>query len=228
MNMKVLLRKARSAAVRLRRTVVSARFGASPDQVYGNTFFDGGGFVGTEETARAMSGYLFHRFTPASVLDLGCGMGNYLRHFAENGCRAVGLEGSAAGLGRIAKSVIAIQHDLRRPVLFNQRFDLVMSIEVAEHVPKRHSRTLVESLCRNSNGLIVFTAAPPGTPGDDHINCRDRSFWDALFAERKFLFEQDETRLLREFATSAGVARWFQEWAYVYTSAQWVSTKASG
>jgi SAM-dependent methyltransferase len=213
----VVLRKARSAFIKLRRNIVSARFGASPDRVYSSAFYDGGGFAQTEETAAAMTSYLIQRFNPRSVLDLGCGMGHYLKHFAANGCRAVGVEGSAVGLARIPDAVVAMQHDLRKPLIVNQRFDLVMSVEVAEHVPKKYSRNLVRSLCRHSNGLIVFTAAPPGTPGDDHINCRERGFWDALFDEQGYEFNQEESRSMMEFARASGVARWFQEWAYIYT-----------
>lgn len=218
MSTNIVLRKARSAFIRLRRNIVSARFGASPDAVYTAAFYDGGGFARTDETAAAIASYLIQRFNPRSVLDLGCGMGHYLQYFAANGCRAVGVEGSAAGLARIPDTVLAMQHDLRKPLIVNQRFDLVMSVEVAEHVPKKYSRTLVRSLCRHSNGLIVFTAAPPGTPGDDHINCRERSFWDSLFEEQGFTFNQDESRSMAEFARAGGVARWFQDWAYIYSS----------
>lgn len=217
MAMTVFVRKARSAMIRLRRNVVSARFGASPDQVYRDAFYDGGGFAATDNTAAVIVPYVLERFAPSSVLDLGCGMGNYLSLFADAGCRVFGLEGSAAGLNRISSRVFAMQYDLRLPLNINQTFDLVMSIEVAEHIPRRYSRNLVRSLCKHSNGLVLFAAAPPGTPGDDHINCRDRRFWDHLFSEHGYRFDQRESEQLSELATKAGVARWFQEWAYFYT-----------
>lgn len=218
MSPNILLRKVRSAVVRLRRNVVSARFGASPDQIYGDKFYDGGGFAATDHTAVVMVPYLLQRFAPKSVLDLGCGMGNYLKLFAKAGCRVVGLEGSASGLKRVPESVLAIQYDLRKPLVINQTFDLVMSVEVAEHLPKKYSRTLVGSLCRHSKGLVLFTAAPPGTPGDDHINCQAREFWDGLFLERGFVFDQEESQRMMSFARSSGVAQWFNEWAYIYST----------
>lgn len=200
MVLNMLFPKARSAVVRLRRNVISARFGASPDQIYGDMFYGGGGFAATDDTADVMVPYLLQRFAPQSVLDPGCGMGNYLKLFANAECRVVGLEGSVAGLRRMPDSILAMRHDLRKPLVINQRFDLVMSIEVAEHIPKKHSRTLVGSLCAHSKGLVLFTAAPLGTPGDDHINCRERPFFDRVFLERGFELDQEESRQMMNFA----------------------------
>ena len=44
-------RKVRSAGIRLRRFLVSARFGASPSTVYKDAYYDDGGFAKTESTA---------------------------------------------------------------------------------------------------------------------------------------------------------------------------------
>jgi SAM-dependent methyltransferase len=211
-------RKARSAFIRLRRFLVSARFGASPDTVYQHTFYDDIGFSKTEDTARIITAYLFNTFHPASVLDLGCGTGAYLKHFEALGCQVVGVEGSSVGISRIHPAVLAVHHDLRRPLLINQQFDLVMSVEVAEHIPKKFSENVVQSLCRHARGLIVFTAAPPGTPGEDHINCRARSFWDALFERQGFVFDPDKTEDLVRHARQHDTAVWFQQWAYVYVA----------
>ncbi len=57
-----LNRKFKSAVVRLRRFLVSARFGASPDMVYGDGFYEGGGFSKTDETAKAITSYIFKRY----------------------------------------------------------------------------------------------------------------------------------------------------------------------
>lgn len=216
--MYIVLRKARSALIRLRSFLVSARFGVSPDTVYRDSFYDGGGFARTEKTALAITSYLFERFQPMSVLDLGCGMGNYLKCFATKGCNVVGIEGSSAGIGRVHQSVLAIQHDLRKTLIINQTFDLVMSVEVAEHIPKKYSKNLVASICRHARGLVVFTAAPPGIPGDDHINCQDRNFWDRLFAEHGFTFDAEKSAELAQHASQEGTAEWFQKWAFVYVA----------
>jgi len=212
-------RKVRSAGIRLRRFLVSARFGASPSTVYRDAYYDDNGFAKTEATAGVITAYLMDKFHPASVLDLGCGTGVYLRHFAAKGCQVFGVEGSAAGISRVPAEVPAVQHDLRTPLQLERQFDLVMNIEVAEHIPGKFSETLVHSICRHAKDLVVFTAAPPGTPGEDHINCRPREFWDALFAPQGFEFDPAQTDALMQHARRHDTAEWFQQWACIYVRA---------
>lgn len=217
--MLVVVRKTRSAFIRLHRFLVSARFGASPDTIYGDDFYDDGGFSKTEETAASITSYIAGKYHPRSVLDVGCGMGNYLAYFAKDGCETLGVEGSQAAIRRVPETVLAIQHDLRKPLRVNRKFDLVMSVEVAEHIPRKYSETLVDAICNHARDLVVFTAAPPGTPGNDHVNCRDREFWDDLFGHRGFSFNAGETQELIQHARVSKTADWFQRWAYVYRRA---------
>ena len=216
--MSLVARKARSAFVRLRRFLVSARFGASPNLVYRDSYYDDGGFAKTDATAEVITAYLSDTYHPASVLDVGCGTGVYLKYFAARGCQVVGVEGSTAGISRVPPEVAVIQHDLRKPLQLNQQFDLVMSIEVAEHIPEKFSATLIDSICGHAKDMIVFTAAPPGTPGGDHINCRPRSFWDALFERHGFVFDSRKTDDLMQHARQHDTAEWFQHWACIYVA----------
>src|SRR5688572_4116180 len=103
--MSLVARKVRSAFIRLRRYFVSARFGASPSLVYRDSYYDDGGFAKTEATAEVITSYLSDMYHPASVLDIGCGTGVYLKYFAARGCQVVGVEGSAAGVSRVPREV---------------------------------------------------------------------------------------------------------------------------
>src|SRR5690606_20913172 len=151
---------------------------------------------------------------PTSVLDLGSGSGYYLREFHKHGIEALGLEGSPAGVASSGSDVLAVAFDLRRPVHMSRPFDVVMCIEVAEHMPKRSSEVLVDSICANSNRFVVFSAAPPGTPGADHINCRPKEFWFSLFRLRGFALDEALTEDLRQTALSANTAEWWKSWAW--------------
>ena len=213
----IIRRKIRSAFIRLRRFVVSGRFGASPDTVYGDVFYDDGGFEKTQATAVSITAYLMRRYNPTSVLDVGCGMGNYLACFAEYGCAAVGVEGSSYGIARVPGTVLAIQHDLRTRLLMNKKFDLVMCVEVAEHVSRKYSEVLVDSICTHAKHMVLFTAAPPGTPGTDHINCQPREFWDKLFLKHGFTVDEQGTAELVKHAVASDTAVWFKKWAYIYS-----------
>ena len=212
----VIKRKFFSALFRIRRFFVSQRFGISPDLIYGHDFYDGGGFSKTRESAEKIAVFFQEIFSPARILDIGCGPGEYLRAFSNLGIEAVGCDGASNGVRRVSSAALAFVHDLRKPLVFNKKFDLVMCIEVAEHLPKSSSATLVGSICENSNDVIVFTAAPPGCPGDDHINCQPIQFWSELFLSHGFQIDESMTEQLRTYAAANDLAQWWQGWSYVF------------
>lgn len=214
--MNVLLRKLRSAFIRARRLIVSQRFGVDPAKIYGQSFYEDGGFSRTEHSAQVIAGWIMAKLEPKSVLDLGSGAGYYLREFERLGVEALGLEASPAGVASSGSHVLAIAFDLRRRVYLSKTFDVVMCIEVAEHMPKRSSDVLVDSICANSGKFVVFSAAPPGTPGADHINCQSGEFWFALFRSRGFTLDADLTEDLRRAAVLADTAEWWKSWAWCF------------
>ena len=85
-------------------------------------------------------------------------------------------------------SIVAIeQSDAGVEVKFERgggrRFDLVQSLEVAEHLPGSASAAFVALLVRHSRGLILFSAAPPGQGGENHINEQSYDFWRGHFRD---------------------------------------------
>ena len=125
---------------------------------------------------------------PSSVLDVGCGRGAWLRAFIANGIeKAVGLDGDY-----IKPSTLLIPADRFRPTNLSakfetppERFDLATCLEVAEHLPERHSKYLVSKLT-SAAPQVLFSAAPPGQWGGGHINCKPLSYWRKIFEEFGF------------------------------------------
>ena len=67
-----------------------------------------------------------------------------------------------------------------------ETFDLVQTLEVAEHLPAASAGTFVESLVRHGR-RILFSAAVPGQIGVCHINERPHAYWRDLFAEHGYV-----------------------------------------
>lgn len=212
--MHVLVRKARSALYHARKFFVSQRFGFDPVKIYKEEFYEDGGFINTERSARAITEWMERELDPRSVLDLGSGAGYYLTALQDRGIRAVGLEASPAGIAASGAGTLAFTYDLRRPLYASTPFDVVMCIEVAEHIPRRYSETVVQSICRNAGRFAVFTAAPPGTPGSDHINCQPAQFWLGMFRRNGFELRADLTDSLRRAAAEANAAEWWRSWSW--------------
>jgi SAM-dependent methyltransferase len=139
-------------------------------------------------SARVVVPMVIELIHPSSVLDLGCGRGEWLSAFREEGIeRIVGLDGDF-----IQPSTLVIPADLFRPIDLSGKFqipevgfDLAVCLEVAEHLPTRNSRHLVRQLT-SAAPQVLFSAAPLGQDGGGHINCQPLSFWRRIFEEFGF------------------------------------------
>lgn len=85
-------------------------------------------------------------------------------------------------------------------------FDLVVCLEVAEHLPpgtESHLLDLLESHCKD---FLFFSAAETGQDGHGHINCRPLEFWADMFITRGWAPLLFETLAFRSMSTMS----WFR------------------
>jgi SAM-dependent methyltransferase len=119
-----------------------------------------------------------------SVVDVGCGLGTWLRVCRESGVpETLGIDGDyvdRASLEIPASSFLS--HNLNLPVEFDRSFDLVISLEVAEHLPRDAANKFVQTLTRLAP-IVLFSAAIPGQGGEHHINEQWPDYWADLFAK---------------------------------------------
>lgn len=133
---------------------------------------------------------------PQSVIDIGCGMGLYVKEFNLREIKVVGYDGSPHALkNSVAKNGLVKQHDLRKTFVPDESYDLAICIEVAEHIPTDLSDNLLDTLTNSSN-VILFTAAQKGQGGTDHINEQTPQFWLDKFLKRNFVFDKSLTHKL--------------------------------
>lgn len=142
--------------------------------------------------ARHALAYLLSGNEFSSLLDVGAGVGNWLRAAREMGIDDVlGIDGIAADLTDLHVEASRIKiFDLREPVWLGRRFDVVLCLEVAEHLHEEWAATLVRTLCTHGE-VIFFSGAVPGQHGEHHVNCRWPTYWQALFNERGFMCRDD-------------------------------------
>jgi SAM-dependent methyltransferase len=160
-------------------------------------FYDEGFFqehIKLKPAYQKLADIIFNRFRPRSVCDFGCGNGYLLQFLAEKGVDVSGIEGSEASLdfmdSRLRERVRI--KDLTE-IIDTDVHDLVISTEVAEHLPRKASTVLVHNLTNSASRAIVFSAARPGQWGDGHINCQPKEFWIKLFELSGWSYDQTAT-----------------------------------
>jgi SAM-dependent methyltransferase len=153
------------------------------DQAYSPRFYAGQA-SGSLDSARAVLQLLYGTYQPKSVLDVGCGLGGWLAAAEELGCqRLVGVDGAWVDpQALISKRIEFSNANLEKDFNIAARFDLCISVEVAEHLPADCARAFVERLCAASD-VVLFSAAIRLQGGTYHQNEQWQSYWADMFQE---------------------------------------------
>jgi SAM-dependent methyltransferase len=171
---------------------------------------------GSLQSARIVVPLVLELVHPKSVVDFGCGTGTWLKAFMESGIVDImGLDGDY-----VDRSQLLISQEQFVPTNFLQhfnvgrRFDLAVSLEVAEHIPTRMNRDFVSALTKAAP-VILFSAACPGQGGEDHRNCQWPRYWQSLFGIHGFRrLDPIRHRILRD----CRVESWYRQNIYLYVS----------
>lgn len=138
---------------------------------------------GSLSSARAIVPIVLHLLNIRSVVDIGCGMGTWLHAFSECGITDfLGCDGNDVDRAMLAIPPALLRHvDLRAGFALDRRFDLALSLEVAEHLPESCAPGLVRCLTASAPS-VLFSAAVPGQGGTGHLNEQWQDYWRDLFA----------------------------------------------
>lgn len=131
--------------------------------------------------------YIIELFQPKSVIDIGCGIATWLNIFKKYGVQTIlGIDGSFVDkrLLKIQENSF-IEKDLEQSFVLEDKFDLAISLEVAEHISFEKADVFIESIC-NSADVIVFSAAIPNQGGQNHINEQPPLYWIQKFESRGY------------------------------------------
>jgi SAM-dependent methyltransferase len=155
-------------------------------RAYGPDMYDTMASVG-RSSAEVIVPLVCEHMRPHSVVDYGCGTGEWLAVFREFGAEEVlGVDGPWVDRQQLAIPAEAYQaHDLGQPFVAGREFDLAICLEVAGHIPPEREDAFVDSLVALAPA-ILFSAPIPHQRGvgEGPWNNRWPAHWAARFAER--------------------------------------------
>jgi SAM-dependent methyltransferase len=160
-------------------------------------------------SADAIVALMAQKLNLESVLDVGCAVGTWLDAWRRNGVDDFfGLDGDYVDPAMLAIPRQSFRvADLSEPFDLGRKFDIVQSLEVAEHLPRKGSESFVACLASHSRGLVLFSAAPPGQGGEFHVNERPMDDWRALFAAHGYVAVDWLRNVLKE---DSRIAWWYR------------------
>jgi SAM-dependent methyltransferase len=157
-------------------------------------------------SARGVLPTILDAIGPSSLLDVGCGVGTWLKAASELGVRdLLGIDGDYVDRSMLHISKDRFRpFDLSKPFDLGRRFDLAMSLEVAEHLPSASAEGFVQSLV-NAAPAVLMSAATPGQGGLDHVNERWQDYWAGLFQAKGY----DVFDIVRPAMWNRSDVQWF-------------------
>lgn len=151
---------------------------------------------GAKRSARVVVPLVHDLLKPRTVVDVGCGEGWFAREFAKLGCAVQALDESVADrveLGLVydgpgGGSVTFRHADLTAGDAWagpSLESDLVVCLEVAEHLSPGAADAFVATLCALSR-VVLFSAAAPGQGGHGHLNEQPPAYWAEKFGAHAY------------------------------------------
>lgn len=179
------------------------------NRIYGEEFYKTR-HRDTLHAARTILSLVLGAIPPVhSAVDFGCGVGTWLSVLAEEGATTIqGLDGPW-----VENAYLVIPENCFRRTDFEKtrdlgrRYDLAVSLEVAEHLQPEYAGHFVDMLTAASD-FILFSAAIPFQGGCGHFNEQWPDYWAALFRERGYA-TVDFIR--RAIWTDPGISLWYRQ-----------------
>lgn len=139
---------------------------------------------------RRFADRIVSEIAPESVLDAGCAMGLLVEALADRGVEAHGVDISAYAISRVPESVAERCRVGSIVEPFGRRYDLIVSIEVLEHLQREEAERAVENFCAHADDIILSTS-PFDYKEASHFNVEPPEYWARLFARHGFFRDLD-------------------------------------
>lgn len=169
-----------------------------------------------EISSQVMASTIAEALKPRTVVDVGCGSGRLLMALRDLGISGVGLEYADAGVAMCRNRGLDVrQFDIEHHSFPDIKPDVVISTEVAEHLPESCADRFVDLLCHFATE-VVLTAAQPSVGGTDHVNEQPTDYWIKKFAARGYVFQREQSLQWRSDWREKGVAHCFYSTTMIF------------
>jgi len=141
----------------------------------------------------------FFKQESGSVCDLGCGCyGHYTLHFIENKIECRGFDGNP-NTPELTNNVCETR-DVTED--FDDVYDWMLCLEVAEHIPKKYEKIFINNLHKNNKKGIIISWAVEGqtSHAPEHVNEQNNDYVKGIFANLGYTNDQDLENRLRNNA----------------------------
>ena len=144
---------------------------------------------GWEKSFNLLVEWIITDFHPASLLEIGCASGFLVKHMRERGVEAWGINASNEIIQHVVPEAQPYCQvgSLSEPLPLSH-YDLILCIDVLEHLAAESAENAVRYLCQSSNAILV-SCAPSHITQQIHLNNLPPEYWTALFMQHGFIHD---------------------------------------
>jgi hypothetical protein len=135
-----------------------------------------------------IAGRICTDIAPATVLDAGCAKGFLIEQLRRRQVEAWGIDISDYAIGQAHESIRAFCKVGSITEPFDRTYDLIVCIEVVEHMPPADAARAIANLCAHTDD-ILFSSSPDDFAEATHINVQPAEHWAEAFARQGFFHD---------------------------------------
>jgi len=169
---------------------------ADPQELFGAYYYATGCGIPYQRDAHWVNFFgqiaeaIVTRIAPRTLLDAGCALGLLVEQLRLQGVMAEGVDISEFAIANAPEVVRPYVRQASVAEPFGQRYDLIVCIEVLEHMPQPEAERAIANFCAHSDD-ILFSSSPLDFREATHINVHPSEHWAELFARQGFLRDVD-------------------------------------
>lgn len=148
-----------------------------------------------------------------TFVDFGCGDAKYAKHIRDNNpsIKVEAYDGNpnvkllTNGFGEVL--------DLSKKFDLKKKYDVVCSLEVAEHIPRKYEKIYIENLLRHCNHLLIISWAKIGQGGKGHVNEQNQDYILDAMNQYGLKYDNELSAILKKSST---ICHWFRDTVMIF------------
>ena len=145
------------------------------------------------------------------ITDLGCGICSYVNYLKRQ-YDIFDVRGFDGNPNTVDYGGYYLDLSKKLNPLLILKTDMVISLEVGEHIPVEFEQNFIDNVCNFSSKFVIMSWAIEGQGGDGHVNCKNNNYIISEMKKRNFIPYMETTKLFRKRAKLP----WFKNTIIVY------------
>lgn len=128
---------------------------------------------------------------PKTVFEFGCAKGFLVEAFRDLGIEAEGIDISEHAIHEVREDIkpFCWAGSILEPLPQKKHYDVVVCIEVLEHLTEAEGKKAIENICKYSD-MVLFSSTPDDFDEPTHINVQPKEYWIELFRQNNFNLDE--------------------------------------